>query len=76
MGDFVRDQWWLVLIFIGTLVPLAMRFVSAGVMPALRTLDRRWIFLVMFWAVLLPIYFIGMTGRTFPEAPSTTSART
>ncbi len=70
MVDFVRDQWWLVLLFIGTLVPLVMRFVSAGVMPALRTLDRRWIFLVMFWAVLLPIYFIGVTGRTFPEVPS------
>ncbi len=24
----------------------------------------------MFWSVLLPIYFIGVTGRTFPEVPS------
>ena len=70
MGAFILDQWWLVLIFIGTLVPLAMRFAAAGIMPALRTLDRRWIFLMMFWAVLLPIYFIGVTGRTFPEVPS------
>lgn len=70
MGAFILDQWWLVLIFIGTLVPLAGRFATAGVMPALRTLDRRWIFLLMFWSVLLPIYFIGVTGRTFPEVPS------
>jgi hypothetical protein len=70
MGDFLIDQWWLVLIVIGTLAPLVRRFATAGIMPALRTLDRRWIFLMMFWAVLLPIYFIGVTGRTFPEVPS------
>jgi hypothetical protein len=70
MSDFLTGQWWLVLIFIGTLAPLAMRFATAGIMPALRTLDRRWIFLLMFWSVLLPIYFIGVTGRTFPEVPS------
>jgi hypothetical protein len=33
-------------------------------------LDRRWIFLLMFWSVLLPIYYIGVTGHTFPEVPS------
>ncbi len=38
-------------------------------MPTLRTLDRRWIFLLLTWAVLVPIYFIGVTGRTFPELP-------
>jgi hypothetical protein len=70
MGEFILDQWWLVLIFISTLVPLVRQFASAGIMPALRTLDRRWIFLLMFWSVLLPIYFIGVTGRTFPEVPS------
>ena len=36
----------------------------------LRTLDRRWIFLLMFWSVLVPIYYIGVTGQTFPEVPS------
>ena len=70
MGDFLRGQWWVVPIFIGTMVPLARRFATAGVMETLRTLDRRWIFLLMLWAVLLPIYFIGVTGRTFPELPS------
>jgi hypothetical protein len=70
MGAFLRDQWWVVAIFIATLVPLVRRFASAGVMEGLRTLDRRWIFLLMLWAVLLPIYFIGVTGRTFPEVPS------
>lgn len=70
MGEFLIDQWWLVLIFIGTLAPLVRRFATAGIMPALRTLDRRWIFVLMFWSVLLPIYFIGVTGRTFPEVPS------
>ncbi len=24
----------------------------------------------MLWSVLLPIYFIGVTGQTFPEVPS------
>ena len=42
----------------------------AGFLPTLRTLDRRWVFLLMFWAVLVPIYFVGVTGRTFPEIPS------
>jgi hypothetical protein len=70
MGEFILDQWWLVLIFISTLVPLVRQFASAGIMPALRTLDRRWIFLLMVWSVLLPIYFIGVTGKTFPEVPS------
>jgi hypothetical protein len=59
-----------VAIFIGTLVPLVRRFASVGAMEALRTLDRRWIFLLMLWSVLFPIYFIGVTGRTFPELPS------
>jgi hypothetical protein len=47
-----------------------MRFASGGVLETLRTLDRRWIFLLLLWAVLVPIYFIGVTGRTFPEVPS------
>ena len=29
----------------------------------------------MFWAVLVPIYFVGVTGRTFPEIPERTGAR-
>ena len=32
MGDFLRDQWWVVAIFIGTLVPLVRRFASVGAM--------------------------------------------
>src|ERR1700722_105520 len=54
---------------VGSLAPLAAQFISRGFLPALRQLDRRWIFLLMFWAVLFPIYFIGVTGRTFPEIP-------
>jgi len=70
MGGFLKDQWWLPAVVIGSLTPLAWRFVSLGFFPALRTLDRRWIFLLMFWAVLVPIYYIGITGQTFPEVPS------
>ncbi|MCA9286917.1 MAG: hypothetical protein KDA22_16965 [Phycisphaerales bacterium] len=36
----------------------------------LNNLDRRWIFLLMFLAVAVPIYVIGKTGKTFPETPS------
>jgi hypothetical protein len=36
----------------------------------LKNLDRRWIFLMMFLAVTVPIYIIGRTGKTFPEVPS------
>ncbi len=36
----------------------------------LRTLDRRWIFLMMFVAVSAPIIIIGITRRTIPEVPS------
>lgn len=70
MGAFVVQQWWLVVVVLGSLAPLAAQFVSHGFLPTLRTLDRRWIFLLMFWAVLVPIYFVGVTGRTFPEIPS------
>jgi hypothetical protein len=70
VGDFLLDQWWLVLIVIGSLAPLARQFATAGVQTSIRTIDRRWIFLLMFWSVLLPIYYIGVTGRTFPEVPS------
>jgi len=36
----------------------------------LETLDRRWIFLLMFLAVAVPILVIGITGKTFPETPT------
>lgn len=32
-----------------------------------KNLDRRWIFLMMFLAVGIPILYIGVTGKTFPE---------
>jgi hypothetical protein len=70
VGAFLRDQWWIVALAVASLVPLARRLAADGVAPALRTLDRRWIFLLMFWSVLLPIYYIGLTGHTFPEIPS------
>jgi hypothetical protein len=70
MGAFLRDQWWLVVVFVGSLVPLAVQFASNGFVNTVRSLDRRWIFLLMVWAVLLPIYYIGVTGQTFPEVPS------
>ena len=69
MVEFLVDQWWLVVAVVASLVPLGRRFVSAGLLPTLQTLDRRWIFLLLTWAVLVPIYFIGVTGRTFPELP-------
>jgi len=36
----------------------------------LKTLDKRWIFLLMFLSVVIPIYIIGKTGKTFPEVPT------
>jgi len=36
----------------------------------LKNLDKRWIFLMMFLAVSVPIYIIGKTGKTFPEVPT------
>lgn len=39
-------------------------------LDALNNLDRRWIFLMMLLAVAVPIYVIGVTGKTFPETPS------
>jgi hypothetical protein len=35
-----------------------------------KNLDRRWIFLLMFISVAVPIIVIGITGRTFPEVPT------
>ncbi len=69
MVEFLVDQWWLVAAVVVSLVPLARRFASGGLIPTLRTLDRRWIFLLLTWAVLVPIYYIGVTGQTFPEVP-------
>lgn len=36
----------------------------------LKNIDRRWIFLMMFVAVAVPIIIIGITKRTIPELPS------
>ena len=44
MSEFLKNQWWVVALFIGSMVPLARRFASVGFTEALRTLDRRWIF--------------------------------
>lgn len=35
-----------------------------------KNIDRRWIFLMMFLSVGVPILYIGLTGKTFPETPS------
>jgi hypothetical protein len=35
-----------------------------------KNLDRRWIFLMMFLAVAVPIIVIGVTKKTFPEVPT------
>ena len=76
MAEFLIDQWWLVLVVLGSMTPLAVQCASAGLLPTLRSLDRRWIFLLMLWSVLVPIYYIGITGETFPEVPSTLSQAT
>ncbi|PYR51710.1 MAG: hypothetical protein DMF89_04730, partial [Acidobacteria bacterium] len=70
MATFLKDQWWLVLVVVASLAPLARQVAAQGVEATLRSLDRRWIFLLMLWAVLVPIYYIGVTGQTFPEVPS------
>lgn len=70
MLEFITHEWWLVALVVASLVPLVLQLVRGGVLPTLRVLDRRWIFLLMFWAVLIPIYYIGVTGRTLPEVPS------
>jgi hypothetical protein len=70
MLDFVVQQWWLVAAVIVSLIPLILQFVRRGFTGALDNLDRRWIFLLMLWSVLVPIYYVGVTGKTFPEIPS------
>jgi hypothetical protein len=70
MTNFLLDQWWLVAAVVGSLIPLALQFLRKGFVTALREMDRRWIFLLMLWCVLVPIYYIGVTGKTLPEVPS------
>jgi hypothetical protein len=70
MTQFILEQWWLLAAMVLSLLPLVRLFVKNGTMSTLESLDRRWIFLIMFWAVLVPIYYIGLTGETFPEVPS------
>ena len=70
MSHFLAEGWWLVALVVASLVPLARHVARDGLLPTLRTLDRRWIFLLMLWAVLVPIYYIGVTGQTLPEVPS------
>jgi hypothetical protein len=61
---------WLVLLVAASLIPLAMQFVRKGFLTGVKQMDRRWIFLLMLWCVLVPIYYIGVTGKTLPEVPS------
>ena len=42
----------------------------------LAQLDKRWIFLMMFIAVAIPVFIIGITGKTFPEVPSVLAKET
>lgn len=70
MRAFFISHWWLVAVVVATLAPLARLFATGGVLATLRTLDRRWVFLLLFWSVLVPIYAVGVTGQTFPEVPS------
>jgi hypothetical protein len=70
VGEFLGTAWWLIILVLASLVPLARQVAAQGLVPTLRSLDRRWVFLLMLWAVLIPIYYIGITGRTFPEIPS------
>jgi hypothetical protein len=70
VSDFIREHWWLPAVVIASLAPLAWKFITQGFLSTLRSLDRRWIFLLMFWAVLVPIYYVSVTGHTFPEIPS------
>jgi hypothetical protein len=70
MADFIVEQWWLIAAVVASLLPLLVKFVRQGFVQTAQSLDRRWIFLLMLWAVLLPIYYIGITGQTFPELPS------
>jgi len=42
----------------------------------LKNLDRRWIFLLMFLSVSIPIIIIGITGQSFPEKPTALSITT
>jgi hypothetical protein len=70
MAAFLKDAWWLVVLVLLSLTPLVMQVLRQGSLTTFRALDRRWIFLLMFWAVLLPIYYIGITGQTLPEVPS------
>lgn len=70
MGSFLKDQWWLPVVVVLSLAPLGATVAKQGILVTLRTLDRRWVFLLMGWAVLLPIYYIGVTGKTLPEVPS------
>src|SRR5262245_4760042 len=73
MTDFLLNQWWLVLVVVASFVPLLLKVIREGLSRTLNELDRRWVFLMMMWAVLVPIYFIGVTGKTFPEVPSALS---
>jgi hypothetical protein len=70
MEAFIANQWWLILLLLLSFAPLARQVRAQGLGATLRTLDRRWIFALMLWSVILPIYYIGVTGQTFPEVPS------
>ncbi len=70
MAEFLIQQWWLGVAFVGSILPLILQFFRVGFQATIRSLDRRWIFLMMAWSVLVPIYYVGVTGQTFPEVPS------
>jgi hypothetical protein len=67
MATFFKENWWLLVLLVCSFIPLAMRVVKFGAMETFSRLDRRWIFLMMLWAVVIPVHHIGRTKQTFPE---------
>lgn len=51
-----------IIVFLALLIGVVAKWIDF-----FNRLDRRWIFLLMFLAVAVPVFVIGKTGQTFPE---------
>ena len=75
MSDFItKQQWWLLVVIAASLRRSPCDSCRRASCRRSGRWDRRWIFLLMAWAVLVPICTMFVSPPAFPEFPASVAA--